>query len=184
MESSDSSTSDQSHLVNILMENSEATNYNEAIKEWNLKLVFDIGSKTSNCECGKRIRYEHHIYNKKTGYELVLGSKCISRINSDDDPVDWIVESLEVERVLKMDDRKMVFIPDGMKFAKDMKDLTFKEAVTDRRAAWFVERFTLFGTKPSVKRSYNDFVKYYHVKKTGKLPNLVKSVDCLLDKLN
>jgi len=66
-------------LAKTLVENSIASNFKEAIEEWDLKHI-QKADNWNNCLCGKDIKELCFIHNKKTDVEFIIGNECIKKI--------------------------------------------------------------------------------------------------------
>lgn len=73
-------------LINIVMHNSEACNWEDAVNEWEITDWSEDERQTSECVCGKEdIKYLFTIRNRINGNVLYpIGSSCIKKFNRQD----------------------------------------------------------------------------------------------------
>lgn len=76
----------EQNLTNAVIENSEATEWAEAVKEWDIVDCEEDWSSTSVCTCGKEgLRYLYTIRNRENGNILFpIGSECIHKFERAD----------------------------------------------------------------------------------------------------
>lgn len=74
------------NLIKAVMDNSEATTWDEAVNEWSIEDVEEDSSLSYSCICGKEhLRYLFTIKNKYNCRLLFpIGSSCIKKFNRDD----------------------------------------------------------------------------------------------------
>ncbi len=73
-------------LLNVVMNNSEADNWEDAVNEWTITDCSEDERQTSECICGKEnIKYLFTIENKFNGNVLYpIGSSCIKKFHRKD----------------------------------------------------------------------------------------------------
>lgn len=73
-------------LKTVVIANSIANNWDDAVQEWDMIGVSEDETMRSSCHCGKfGIRYLYEIYNRLNGNTLKpIGSECIKRFGRKD----------------------------------------------------------------------------------------------------
>lgn len=137
-------------LVQEVLENSEASSWQEAREEWCVSNYFEEEDET--CICGKRhIRHCYRICNKKNNNTLYpIGSECVKRFQSD-----------RMEREMKIWKQKTKIFRnvDGKHHGRTYEYIC-------ERDPWYVE----FLEKRARRAEYVDLVRYYRTTRAQSPP--------------
>jgi len=172
-------TSDQQYLTNKIVELSESKNYFDAIDEWDLIYMNDLGVEIGHCTCGHLIRYEYHLKNKENGKNLIVGSTCINRFDEKNKQLNkkikWVDDAIRMEKVNKFNTR--IFHINikgciGKKFEEIMEN--------ERLSKWVVTRDISNWKELKKIKCFRDFSDFYYLKKEGKLTPKKEEPICLL----